>query len=71
MSIEKSYFLKDPHGQDYKPTIVPPGRYFCCHYPECKGMQVISCVSWDENNVPIGGELKPCPKCGSKIMFRW
>ena len=71
MGIEQSYVLSDPNSDDYKPTIAPPGHYYCYRFPECKGSQVINVTVWDSNGNPIGKELKPCPKCGALIMYRW
>lgn len=71
MSIEKSYFLKDPNSKSYKPTIVPPGRYRCQHYPQCKGEQIVHLDVRGVDGAPSGGVLHPCPLCGSLVMFRW
>ena len=71
MGIEQSYFVKDPKNKDYKPTIVPPGRYYCHNYPECKGMQIVHLDIRGVDGAPSGGILKPCPVCGSLTMFRW
>ncbi len=62
MGIEGSIKIPDPSDPNYEPKIVTYGTYTCSKYPSCKGKQVIKS---DE------GELKPCPKCGNRIMLKW